>query len=71
LEEVFVFFLSTPKMNKSTLYTIAKKFDINDDLFIVSVYDLEPAGIIVHAYNQIDSKEYMLPISEREVKILS
>ncbi len=36
---------------------------------MLSVVDLEPSGVIVTAYNQIDSKEYSLPISERELSI--
>ncbi len=38
------------------------------DLYLLSVFDLEPSGVIVHAYNQADSKEYILPVSEMEVR---
>lgn len=56
-------------MNKSSLYTSAKSFDGNKNLYLMSVFDLEPSGIIVHVYDQLHSKEYMLPVSEMEVKI--
>ena len=36
-------------------------------LYLLSVFDLEPSGVIVHAYNQITSKEYMLPVLEKEL----
>ena len=53
-------------MNNAALITIGKKFG-NGDLYLLSVFDLEPSGVIVHAYNQVDSKEYQLPISEYQV----
>jgi Dpy-30 motif len=56
-------------MNKPTLLTVGKRLGFDDTLYLVSVYDLEPAGIIVSAYNQINSKEYLLPISEMEVSV--
>jgi hypothetical protein len=57
-------------MNKPTLLTVGKRLGDDDTLYLVSIYDLEPAGIIVSAYNQINSKEYLLPISEMEVRIV-
>lgn len=54
-------------MNRTALVTVGKKLTGND-LYLLSVFDLEPSGIIIQAYNQIDSKEYMLPISEQEVR---
>ena len=33
-------------------------------LYLLSVFDLEPSGVIVHAYNQITSKEYILPVAK-------
>ena len=39
-------------------------------LYLLSVFDLEPSGIIVHAYNQITSKEYVLPVLEKEVSLV-
>jgi hypothetical protein len=53
-------------MNNASLLTIGKKLK-GSEVYLLSVFDLEPSGIIVHAYNQIDSKEYTLPISEFEV----
>ena len=54
---------------RSSLITMGRK--LNDEkLYLVGVNDHEPYGIIVHAYNQVDSKEYMLPISEVEVDYL-
>ena len=58
-------------MNKAALLTMARKFQADDDLYLVSIFDLEPSGIIVHAYNQINSKEYVLPVSEMEVHCIS
>jgi hypothetical protein len=52
-------------MNKSILITISKQLD--DKLYVFSVYDMEPSGILIQAYNQESSKEYLLAISEREV----
>lgn len=53
-------------MNKAALFTTGKKLN-GSDLYLLSVYDLEPSGIIIHAYNQSDSKEYMLPVTEMQV----
>jgi hypothetical protein len=55
-------------MNKAALITVVKKFQAYPDLCLVSIFDLEPSGIIVHAYNQINSNVYTLPVSEMEVK---
>lgn len=53
-------------MNKVSLLTIGKKLQ-DRNLYLLSIYDLEPSGLIVHAYDQVNSKEYLLPISESEV----
>ena len=55
-------------MNKAALLTVVKKFNAYPDLCLVSIFDLEPSGIIVHAYNQINSNVYTLPVSEMEVR---
>jgi hypothetical protein len=52
-------------MNKVSLLTAGKKLQGN--LYLLSIYDLEPSGVIVQAYDQLQSKEYLLPISESEV----
>jgi hypothetical protein len=54
-------------MNKESLFTIGKKLKGSEGQYLISVFDLEPSGIIIHAYNQKDSQETMLPISEIEV----
>lgn len=54
-------------MNKVSLLTIGKKLRDNN-LYLLSIYDLEPSGLIVHAYDQVKSKELLLPVSESEVK---
>lgn len=54
-------------MNKESLFTTGKKLKGSENQFLLSVFDLEPSGIIIHAYNQKDSQERMLPISEMEV----
>lgn len=53
-------------MSKSALLTLGRKLNGNDS-FLLSVYDLEPSGITVSAYNQYNSKEYLLPITEMEL----
>jgi hypothetical protein len=53
-------------MNKVSLLTLGKKLQ-DGNLYVISVYDVEPSGIIVHAYDQMNSKEYTLPVSEFEV----
>jgi hypothetical protein len=54
------------KMNKAALITVGKKFH-EDSVFLLSVFDLEPSGVIIHAYNQTNSNEYSLPVTEMEV----
>lgn len=49
-------------MNKVSLVTVGKK--LQDTVYVVSIYDLEPSGLIVSAYDQASSKEYILPVSE-------
>jgi len=53
-------------MNKAALMTSGRKLE-GGQLYLLSVFDLEPSGVIVHAYNQITSKEYMLPVKEKEL----
>ena len=53
-------------MNNVALVTVGKRL-LGDTLYLVSVFDLEPSGVLVKAYNQNDSREYSLAISEREV----
>lgn len=52
-------------MNKVALLTAGRKLQGN--LYLLSIYDLEPSGVIVQAYDQVQSKEFLLPISEHEV----
>jgi hypothetical protein len=54
-------------MNKPALMTSAKRMGSDNGLFILSVFDLEPSGVIVQAYSQVDSKEYLLPVTEMEL----
>lgn len=54
-------------MNKVSLLTIGRKLQDNN-LYLLSIHDLEPSGLIVHAYDQTNSKELMLPVSEHEVR---
>lgn len=53
-------------MNKVSLLTVGKKLQ-DENLYVLSIYDLEPSGLLVHAYDQTKSKEYVLPVSELEV----
>jgi hypothetical protein len=55
-------------MNKVSLLTLGKKLS-DGNLYMLSVHDLEPSGVIVHAYDQINSIEYVLPVSEFEVNL--
>jgi hypothetical protein len=57
-------------MNKSALVTTGRKI-YGNELYLLSVFDLEPSGVIVSAYNQTTSKEYLLPITEMEVSLKS
>lgn len=53
-------------MNKASLLTEGRR--LNDgNLYFLSIHDLEPSGVLVHAYDQINSKEYILPVTEHEV----
>ena len=51
-------------MNKPALLNAGKLFN-RGDLYVISIYDMEPSGILVQAYNQESSKEYLLSVSER------
>ena len=53
-------------MNKPALFTAGRKLQ-GGGVHLLSVFDLEPSGIIVHAYNQISSSEHSLPISEADL----
>eukprot|EP00601_Ochromonadales_sp_CCMP2298_P028735 CAMPEP_0173346386 /NCGR_PEP_ID=MMETSP1144-20121109/12534_1 /TAXON_ID=483371 /ORGANISM="non described non described, Strain CCMP2298" /LENGTH=158 /DNA_ID=CAMNT_0014293685 /DNA_START=29 /DNA_END=501 /DNA_ORIENTATION=+ len=53
-------------MNKVSLLTIGKKLS-DGNSYLLSIYDIEPSGVIVHAYDQQKSKELILPISEAEL----
>ena len=53
-------------MNKVSLLTMGKKLQDNN-LYVLSIYDLEPSGLIVHAYDQRNSKELIMPVTEHEV----
>lgn len=53
-------------MNKVSLLTLGKKLR-DGNLYVISIHDLEPNGLIVHAYDQSNSKEYILPITEFQV----
>ncbi len=53
-------------MNKVSLLTLGKKLQ-DGNLYVLSVYDVEPSGVIIHAYDQTNSKEFTLPVSEHEV----
>ena len=53
-------------MNKPSLLTLGKKLQ-DGNLYLISIHDLEPSGLIVHAYDQSNSREYVLPVSEYEV----
>jgi hypothetical protein len=53
-------------MNKPALLTMGKTLG-EDKLHVITIFDMEPSGIIVQAYNQTDSQEYILSVSEREL----
>jgi len=57
-------------MNKASLFTLGRKLQ-DDNLYVISIHDLEPSGLIVHAYDQSNSQEYVLPVSEFEVSSIS
>jgi len=53
-------------MNKPALLNMGKTLG-EEKLYVITIFDMEPSGIIVQAYNQQDSQEYILSISEREL----
>lgn len=53
-------------MNKERLHTKSQKL-ANNFVYLLSVYDLEPSGVLVVATNNMDSKERILPVSEKEL----
>ena len=53
-------------MNKPALYTCGRKLQ-DGNLYLISVFDVEPSGVIIQAYDQTHSKEFILPVSEEEV----
>jgi hypothetical protein len=55
-------------MNRAALLTIGRKLQ-GDVMYLLSVFDLEPSGVLVHAYNQADSKEYVMPLTELQVRL--
>ena len=50
----------------TAIYSTGRKLS-DDDFYIISLYDVEPNGILVKAYNQEHSFEYALSVSEQEV----
>ena len=52
-------------MNKVHLCQLSK--ELNGKLYVVSIYDLEPQGLIVNAYDQDSSKQYNLAVSEYDL----
>lgn len=55
-------------MNKPALYTCGRKLQ-DGNVYLISFFDVEPSGVIVQAYDQTHSKEFILPISEEEVSL--
>ena len=53
-------------MRRSSLYTVGRQLD-DETMYILSVIDLEPAGVLIHAYNQANSEELTMPVSEAQV----
>ena len=66
---IFYSFIFEIMSKSSALITSGRKLSGNEGSFLLSIYDLEPSGIVVTAYNQVNSKEYSLPISEMEVSL--
>lgn len=54
-------------MNKRSLYTLGRELD-DGCMYILSAIDLEPAGVLVQAYNQENSEVLTLPVSESQVR---
>eukprot|EP00638_Chattonella_subsalsa_P013726 CAMPEP_0117783368 /NCGR_PEP_ID=MMETSP0948-20121206/4000_1 /TAXON_ID=44440 /ORGANISM="Chattonella subsalsa, Strain CCMP2191" /LENGTH=164 /DNA_ID=CAMNT_0005611777 /DNA_START=125 /DNA_END=619 /DNA_ORIENTATION=- len=54
-------------MNRSSLYVQGRKL-CDNNLYVISVVDMEPAGLLVKAYNQMNSQEYFLTPSEEELE---
>jgi len=55
-------------MNYQSIFTQARKLG-DDGTFIITVQDLDPAGVLIRAYNQDTSVEYSLQAREHELKL--
>ena len=53
-------------MKNRSLYTLGRELD-DGAMYILSVIDLEPAGVLVQAYNQENSEELTMAVSESQV----
>ncbi|CAN0128603.1 unnamed protein product, partial [Heterosigma akashiwo] len=53
-------------MSRTSLYVQGRRLK-DGSLYVISVVDLEPAGVLVKAYNQITSAEFFLSPSEDEL----
>uniref|UniRef100_A0A7S2XW71 Uncharacterized protein n=1 Tax=Fibrocapsa japonica TaxID=94617 RepID=A0A7S2XW71_9STRA len=54
-------------MNLSYLYVQGRQLS-DGGMYIISVTDLDPAGVLIKAYNQVTSSEYYLSPSEDELE---
>mmetsp|Transcript_4461 Transcript_4461/g.8999 ORF Transcript_4461/g.8999 Transcript_4461/m.8999 type:complete len:161 (+) Transcript_4461:77-559(+) len=52
---------------KASVFTHGKKLS-DESLYVINIIDLEPAGLLVKAYNQETNAEYFLSPSEGQLK---
>ncbi|CAN0109520.1 unnamed protein product [Phaeothamnion confervicola] len=50
----------------AAVFTAGRKLE-DDGLYVIGIFDLEPAGILIRAYNQATSAQYTLSPSELEL----
>lgn len=55
-------------MRNRSLYTLGRELE-DGNMYILSVIDLEPAGVLLQAYNQENSQELTMPVSETQVSV--
>ncbi|GMI00968.1 hypothetical protein TrST_g1776 [Triparma strigata] len=56
-----------PSNKKASVFTHGKKLS-DGDMYIITIIDLEPAGLLVKAYNQSSNAEYTLSPTEGQIK---
>ncbi|GMI16893.1 hypothetical protein TrLO_g1720 [Triparma laevis f. longispina] len=56
-----------PSNKKASVFTHGKKL-ADGSMYIITIIDLEPAGLLIKAYNQSSNAEYTLSPTEGQIK---